>query len=115
MNHIKTLKYLDRVLNAYDKHGIMSAPLKFLQYNIKNAPHKLYKFRACTDINFDNLENENIFLTQASKFSDELDILLLFDGMDNISHRQMIKLYKKECLSNYIDNYYSKYMEVFLC
>ena len=112
MNHIKTLKYLDRVLNAYDKHGIMSAPLKFLQYNIKNAPHKLYKFRACTDINFDNLENENIFLTQASKFSDELDILLLFDSMDNISHKQMIKLYKKECLSNYIDNYYSKYKNV---
>ena len=109
MNYIKTLKYLNKVMSPYDKHGIMSKPLKYLRYNLKNAPRKLYKFRACTDINFDNLENENIFLTQASSFSDELDVSLLFDGIEKTPDKKIIKLYKKECLSYYTDNFYLRY------
>ena len=112
MNYIKTLKYLYRVLNARDEYGIMSNPLKYLKYNLRNAPRKIYKYRECTDVNFDNLENENIFLTKASEFSDNLDISLLFDLIDKISYRQIIKLYKKECLCRYIEGYYKQYRDL---
>lgn len=109
MNRRKTLKYLDRVLNAHDKQGILSNPIKYLKYNSKNIPTRLYKFRECTELDFENLEKENIYLRRASDFSDLLDVSLLFDSINNISSKKIIELYKKDCLRNYIDNFYTKF------
>lgn len=112
MKRRKMLKYLDKVLHAHDEHGILSNPIKYLKFNISNVPTKLYKFRKCTTRNLQNLRNETIFLSRATSFSDSLDVSILFDDISKTSNKKIVKLYKKECLSNYIDNFYSKYNDV---
>lgn len=50
--------------------------IEFIQNNI---PKQLFRFRSCTEYNFDAFENDQIWLSKASMFNDPHDSLLFFD------------------------------------
>lgn len=76
-------KFLIKYLNNYLSKKIDQ---DFIKEYIETIPKKLYRFRACTENDFNAIENDYIWLSLASEFEDVKDSTIKYITS---SHKKM--------------------------